>query len=178
MAVCRNAHTRKLQRPTTRTWKIRPGEKGGRRPRPTPSGAPPLCGRAQAGANRFSGLTDTRFYPILSKPRLPSGDSKRRVACVSEGGSKANRTSPPAYDNRQPCRRQADNQWRDARAGFCWPHLLGPGVSRELADSSGSVGRGLEWRSLRTAAAGLGDVILSREEPRPAPPSSKPESAA
>lgn len=108
-----------------------------RRPRPTPSGAPPLCGRAQAGANRFSGLTDTRFYPILSKPRLPSGDSKRRVARVSEGGSKANRTSPPAYDNRRPCRRQADNQWRDARAGFRWPHLLGPGVSRELADSSG-----------------------------------------
>lgn len=32
------------------------------------------------------------------------------------------------------------------------------------------MGRGLERRSLRTAAAGLGDVILSRQEPRPAPP--------
>lgn len=139
-------------------------------PCPTPSVAPPLCGRAQAGANRFSGLTDTWFYPILSMPRLPRRDSKRHIIGVSGGGSKANWTSPPAYNRCRPCLRQANNQWRDAGAGSCCPNSLAFRFSSEAAGERRADRRGLEWRSLRIKAASFGDVILSRGQPRPAPP--------
>lgn len=90
-------------------------------PCPTLAVAPPLCGRAQAGANRFSGLTDTQFYPILSTARLPRRAWKRHRAGVSGGGLKANRTSPPAYNRCRPCFRLANHQWRNAGAGSRCP---------------------------------------------------------
>lgn len=57
------------------------------------------------------------------------------------------------------------------------------GFSLEPAGERRADRRGLEQRSLRTKAAGLGDVILSRGQLRPvppslAPPSSKSEGAA
>lgn len=108
-SLCRNAHTRNSTDQQNLETLLAENAQTQTLPCPTPSVAPPLCGRAQAGANRFSGLTETQFYPILSTPRLPRRDSNRHIIGVSGG--------PPAYNRCRSCLRQANNQWRDAGAG-------------------------------------------------------------